>query len=122
MLWDMGVRGATDLLVWGIATHLLGDFFLQNAWESQNKSDLRGLAAWTHGATMTGMAVLVFPLPAALLIGLSHVLIDTRKPLEWWRRTFTQRAEGPAFYPFAMLQDQSAHILVMAAVALVIGT
>lgn len=100
---------------WGLLAHIVADWFLQNHW-MQQKVDIKHPAAWVH----SGLHFLCF-LPAFGWLGafgvfVTHILIDTRKPLEWWRRLIKQSTPeqaGPAFLPFAFLQDQMAHIMVI---------
>ena len=108
---------ATDLLIWGIVVHLLVDWLGQNEWMATNKAKRRieggreALLRWLRNkpvlvynshwwdrhpaahvhAGMHGAAqLLVFPWPAALSIGVTHLLIDTRKPVEWWSKLIRQ--------------------------------
>ena len=112
---------ATDLLLWSIVIHLFVDLFLQNQWQADNKTNLRHPAAWVHsGLHLFGFLVLFPPVPACLL-ALSHLLIDTRIPLEKWR-TFTGQNPPAAIMPvFAFWQDQSAHIICLAVMASFVG-
>jgi hypothetical protein len=57
----------------------------------------------------------------ALLLALSHLLIDTRVPLAWWRRIFRQTTTGEAALHVAMWSDQVAHISMLAIAALIVG-
>ena len=115
---------AVQLLMWGWVLHLLADIFLQNAWMSEHKKDLNHLAAWVHGAIHLAALLVVFPPVAAVLLALSHVLIDTRRPLVVWRRLYRQSTvvadSHPALHAFAFWQDQSAHILALAIAAVCI--
>lgn len=116
-----GEMSTTDLLVWGIIIHLGVDWFLQNDWMAANKASLKHPASWVHSATHAIAMLLIFPPLAALLVGLLHILIDTRRPLAWWRRFYRQTQEGPAVIHMAFWQDQVAHILVIALVALILA-
>ncbi len=111
----------SDLFIGALLTHLLADFFFQNEHEVKHKAELRtSLAGWTHGLKMFIAAWMFFPWYWSLVVGISHMLIDTRVPLQWWRRTFRQSTspEGnPAFFAFALLQDQAAHIIILGLVA-----
>lgn len=105
---------ATDLFVWGMVSHLICDWLLQNAWMSDHKASLRGPAAYVHAGIQTCGLLLVFPVPAALLLGLSHLLIDTRRPLQWWREFYGQTAEGPMAPHVAIWSDQVLHLTMIA--------
>lgn len=111
----------TDLLIWGIVIHLGVDWFLQNHWMAANKSSLRHPAAWVHSGSHAIAMLLIFPPIGALLVGILHILIDTRRPLAWWRNFYRQTREGDVVLHMAFWQDQVAHILVIAAVVLILG-
>jgi hypothetical protein len=112
---------ATSLLLWGIVVHLFCDWILQNDWMAAYKSSLKHPAAWVHsGIHLVGL-LLIFPPLAALAIAFVHLLIDTRKPLAWWRGFFRQTRQGLAALHVAMWSDQVAHITVLAIAALVVG-
>ena len=114
-----------DLFIVGLIAHLIADWFLQTAWQADNKANLRHPAAWVHfGLHLVCMAV-VWPFWAALIVVVTHALIDTRKPLVWWR-TFVgqtqwrvdQKPEKNAVaVHVAFWQDQAAHLIVLAVVA-----
>ena len=112
------MQEATALLVWSVVVHLIADWLLQNEWMALYKMDLRHPAAWVHsGIHLLGM-LLVFAWPAALLIGLTHLLIDTRKPLLWWMRVIKQIPPGNRLPIVEILLDQVMHVTVLAGVAL----
>lgn len=112
---------ATDLFVWGLVAHLLADFFLQNEWQALNKTSLKHPAAWVHAGIHLGALLFVFPPLAALALAVSHLLIDTRVPLRWWRALIAQSTDGRGFDAFAIWQDQAAHLLALALVAWVVA-
>jgi hypothetical protein len=109
---------ATDLLVWGMAAHLVVDWLFQNHWMAENKADLRHPAGYVHAGLHTLALLLVFPAAAAAVLGVLHLLIDTRRPLAWWRRFFRQTGDGPAALHVAIWADQVLHIAAIAAAAL----
>ena len=109
---------ATDYLVWGLVAHFCVDFLFQNDWMALNKVSLLHPAAWVHSGLQLAGALLVFPLWAALLLAITHLLIDTRRPLCWWRRIMRQAQGGPIFLPLSIWQDQVAHVVCLAVVAL----
>jgi len=109
---------ATDLFVWGLVVHLLADFFLQNEWMALNKVSLRHPAAWVHSGIHLLVLLLVFSPLVSVLLAVSHLLIDTRVPLQVWRRFYRQTTEGPIMIPFGLWQDQAAHIVMLALAAL----
>ncbi len=112
---------STDLLAWGIVAHLAADWLGQNEWQALNKTRLTHPAAWVHSGIQTLALGCVFPWPVALALGVSHILIDTRVPLAWWRRTFRQTTEGPMAVHVAIWGDQVAHILMIALAAALVG-
>ena len=116
----MSVLG-TQLLVWGIVAHLFCDWILQNDWMARNKSNLQHPAAWVHsGIHLVGL-LFVFPAWMSVLIAITHLFIDTRVPLVWWRKFYHQTTEGPVALHVAMWGDQVAHISILAISALIIG-
>ena len=111
----------TSLLVWGGLAHLVADWLLQTEWMVRHKVDLRHPAAWVHGTIHTLALLLFWPWPLALLVGLSHVLIDTRTPIRWWKRLVGKAAADPfSLLPQTLLVelwvDQVMHLVVLALV------
>lgn len=95
---------ATILLVWGILAHLAADFLLQSEWMAVNKAKRRRHyrsalhtrwwdrhpSAYAHAGIHFAVQLLVFPVWAALLIGVAHFFIDLRWPVEWWSKLIRQ--------------------------------
>lgn len=96
-----------------LIAHMVADWFLQNRWMSDNKTSLAHPASWVHSGIHLACLLLVFPAWLAVLVAVTHLLIDTRKPLIWWRKVYGQSAPDAVFPAFAMWQDQAAHILVL---------
>lgn len=109
---------ATVLLVWGIVIHLIADWLLQNEWMAVYKVDLRHPAAWVHSGIHTVGLFLLFNPLVALLIGISHLLIDTRVPLLWWMRIIKQVPKDARLPIVETWLDQVMHITVLAVAAL----
>jgi len=109
---------ATVLLVWSSVVHLIADWLLQNDWMALHKTNLRHPAAWVHSGIHTAGLCLIFVWPLALLIGITHLLIDTRKPLLWWMRVIKQIPPDARFPLIEIWLDQVMHIAVLAGVAL----
>jgi hypothetical protein len=107
-----------ELFLKGLIVHLVADWFLQTDWICANKTDLTHAAAWVHSGIYTIGNLLIFPPAMALALGLSHLLIDTRRPLIWLRRILRQNPQGAVAPVFEILQDQAAHIILLAAAVL----
>lgn len=107
----------TDYLLLGIVAHLIADWMFQTEWQARNKTCLTHRAAWVHGSIHGIAALLVFGWFPALAIAAAHMLIDTRRPLVWWRETFKQTTTGEFALHVAIWQDQVAHIAVIALMA-----
>ena len=112
---------ATRLLLWSVVWHLFADWILQNEYLAKNKSNLLHPASWIHSGIHFLGLVLIFPLWMAALIAIVHLLIDTRIPLQWWRRVYRQTREGEVALHVAMWSDQTLHIASLAIAALIIG-
>ncbi len=113
---------ATDYLLWGWVTHLIVDWFFQNEWQAVNKTSLTHPAAYVHsGLHLLGL-LCVFPWWMALLIAVSHLVIDTRRPLQHWARLMRQTSDpsNPVTLHLAFWRDQVAHVAVLALAAWVI--
>lgn len=113
----------TDLLIWGIVAHLVADWLLQNHWMATYKTSLTHPAAWVHSGIHFLFLWPIFGPWVAFLLFASHILIDTRKPLQWWRATIRQTTdpENPASIHVAFWGDQVLHILCIAVAAFVCG-
>jgi len=114
------MQTSTELLVWGVVAHLVADWMFQNDWMAVNKIDLRHPAAWVHAGFHAGFMWLIFPWYIALLIGVTHLLIDTRKPVGWWMRVVKQTRRGPHYLIVEMGLDQVFHVVVLALVVLIL--
>ncbi len=121
MLYFLCTATATRFFVWAFVIHLIGDWLLQNDWMARNKSNLRHPAAWLHSGLHYLGLLLIFPIWMAALVALSHLLIDTRIPLVWWRRVYRQTQKGEIALHVALWSDQVAHIAVLALASLIVG-
>jgi hypothetical protein len=109
----------TNVLIWGLVAHVVGDWLLQNEWMAQHKSDLRHPAGWVHGAIHAVCLLWLMPWPLALLVGLSHVVIDTRAPVQWWMRVVKGMSPATAVYDDLVIwMDQMFHVMVLVIVVL----
>lgn len=84
--WELS---ASDLLVWGIVLHLIGDWPLQNDWMANKKQSLRHPAGYVHASIHGFLLALIFGW-VAFPIALVHLLIDTRVPVVWWSKLIRQ--------------------------------
>jgi hypothetical protein len=99
----------------GFIAHLIADWLLQNDWMATNKMNLRHPAAWVHVGIYAVLLGLALGWQAGLVLGALHIILDTRRPLTWWRRVFRQTNEGPAALLTAVWADQVLHIVAIAA-------
>ena len=117
---EESMQTTTELLVWAVVAHLVADWIFQNDWMAVNKVDLRHPAAWTHASVHTLFMWLIFPWSIALLIGITHLLIDTRKPVAWWMKVVKRTKPGPHYFMVEMGLDQVFHLVVLALVVLIL--
>lgn len=122
----------SDLTLFLLAGHMLGDWVVQTDWQAANK-----MTSWranqAHVATyhLTLLAALNYPLwgrwpspvrwlAAFVLSWALHSLIDRRWPVRW-----LMRATGSAAFAETTLGiltvDQSLHVATLAVMAAVIG-
>jgi ABC-type phosphate/phosphonate transport system permease subunit len=94
----------------GLVAHLVADWVLQTDWMARNKISLRHPAAWTHAAIQAACLGLALGWQAALVLGLIHLLIDTRVPVAWWMRVFKKCGRAPEAVWIAIWLDQTLHI------------
>ncbi len=126
------LRPPTELLVWALIAHVVADWLLQTDWMAVNKVNLRHPAGYVHAGVYTLFMLPLFPWSLALLIGVTHLFIDTRGPVHWWMRTVkrmppTDSSGRPgtrrpgAYANTGFLEsavDQAFHVVVLAAAAL----
>jgi len=120
-----------ELLLWLVVAHIIADWFFQNDWMARNKVRFASLAGDAHMLIHGMVTVLLLgwftPLPdirivrISLLVAFTHMIIDYRFILVWWRGLIRQTTEGPAALHVAIWQDQMAHLLVLVAIAGVLG-
>jgi hypothetical protein len=144
---------ATSLLLWGLVVHLVVDWLGQNEWMAVNKMKRhtwlvpgdgilrapsrmhevsywwwRHPAAYVHAGLHGAAQLLVFPWYGALAIGITHLIIDTRWPVQAWSRLIRQTQPDPSRFPLMDIgaevriwNDQVWHIGVIAALALLVA-
>jgi hypothetical protein len=104
----------TNILAWAVFIHLLVDWLLQTEWMACNKTNLRHPAAYAHSGLHTLGLLLVFPWFLALGVGISHLLIDTRKPVTWWIEKIKQMPRSaPVYTHVEIWMDQIFHGLMI---------
>ncbi len=110
-----------NLFTWMLVGHLAGDFLLQSSWMAEKKA-VEWIPLVAHCLTYTA-AVAIFTLPvgglsltAMILIFLGHFVIDRRRFVHLWAK-HVSRAGGNSW--LKVVQDQSWHIIVLAAATLV---
>ena len=105
---------AADILVWATAIHMAVDWLFQTDWMAKNKTNLRHPAAYVHSGLHALGMLLVFPWFIALGVGLSHLLIDTRRPVTWWIETVKQMPRStPTYTHVEIWLDQIFHMAVL---------
>ena len=94
--------------------HLIADWLLQNEWMSVNKVRLAHPAAWVHGAIHAVLLGLVFGWMGGLVLGLVHMVVDTRVPIRWWVKYFKRCEKSPDLPILLIGCDQVIHIACIA--------
>jgi hypothetical protein len=97
-----------------LVMHLIGDWLLQNDWMARCKSALRHPAAWVHAGIHTLLLSLVLGWIGGVVLGLVHMLVDTRVPQRWWSRAFSQTQSGEMATHVMIWGDQVIHISTIA--------
>lgn len=109
----------SDVLLLAIIIHFVCDWLLQNHWMAANKANLKHPAGYVHAGIHTIGLCLIFPAQVALFVGIVHLLIDTRKPLQWWSAVYRQTTEGIFAPHVSIWTDQVLHILLLTVVVLI---
>jgi hypothetical protein len=105
----------------GLVAHLIGDWLLQNGWMAKNKVRLTHPAAWIHLCIHTVLLWVALGWQAGIVLGLVHLFIDTRIPLNWWQRVFKHIGDTPTSLHVAIWSDQVLHITAIAAWVVLTG-
>lgn len=104
----------------GLVAHLVADWILQNDWMARNKTSLGHPASWTHAAIQGLCLGLALGWLGGLVLGVVHLLIDTRVPVAWWMRCFKKCDRAPEAVTIAIWLDQTLHIVCLAAWVLLV--
>lgn len=115
------LTSAATLLIWGVLIHLVCDWLLQSDWMATNKANLKHLAGYVHASIHTIGLLLVFPWFVAVIVGITHLFIDTRIPLKYWGELCVNAPtdpSNPVTLHIAMWRDQVLHMLIIGLAAL----
>ncbi|UCD20109.1 MAG: DUF3307 domain-containing protein [candidate division WOR-3 bacterium] len=105
-----------------LVAHLLGDWLLQTEWQAVNKKD-NWHALVTHvliyhvvlyavlAARYGFWNSLVFIVVA--LLAVTHAILDLRRPVEWFIRTFRLSINRHPSQWLVIVIDQSIHIILI---------
>ncbi len=99
----------------GLVAQLVADWLLQNDWMALNKTSLRHPAGWVHAAIHAICLTLALGPLAGAVLGIIHLIIDTRGPVGWWIRVFKKSDTAPESRLIAICTDQVVHIATIAA-------
>ncbi|MGA2505456.1 MAG: DUF3307 domain-containing protein, partial [Anaerolineales bacterium] len=99
----------------------IADWLLQNEWMAKNKTSLRHPAGYVHGLIYMICLMGVYPFWAALIVSITHILIDTRKPLQWWRRIFKRTPNAEEGSQISLGEDQALHLVILAVMAIIVS-
>lgn len=97
----------------GLIAHLIADWLLQNDWMAANKTSLRHPAAWVHAGIYGAVMGLAIGWLGGVVLGVLHLLIDTRVPLNWWQRVYRQGQNSITAVHVAIWTDQAMHIILL---------
>lgn len=107
------------LFFWAVVIHTIVDWLFQTEWMAINKISLRHPAAYVHSGLHAAALLLVFPWYLALLVGVTHLFIDTRQPVGWWiKHVKGMPKSAPTFSQVEMWLDQIFHGLILLFVVL----
>ena len=90
--------------------HLVADWLLQNDWMAQNKHHITHPAAWVHAGIHAVALAVALGWLAGVTLGIVHMLIDTRLPLQWWARMYGKNLQGEHGKQVSIWTDQVLHI------------
>ncbi len=98
-----------------VMLHLIADWLLQNEWMAIKKVRLSHPAAWVHGGIHAILLGCVLGWVGGVVLGLVHMLVDTRVPIGWWIRVFKKCEASPDLPILLIGCDQVIHIGCIAA-------
>jgi hypothetical protein len=97
-----------------LVAHLVADWILQNDWMALYKTSLQHPAAWVHSGIQAICLAIALGWQAGIVLGLAHILIDTRVPLRWWIRVFKKSDSAVDAGTIAIGLDQTMHLVCIA--------
>jgi hypothetical protein len=97
-----------------LVAHLVADWILQNDWMARKKTSLLHPASWAHSGIQAGCLGLALGWRGGLVLGLAHLLIDTRAPMAWWIRIFKKSSAAPETATISIALDQTLHVVCIA--------
>jgi hypothetical protein len=97
-----------------LVAHLVSDWLLQNDWMARHKSSLLHPAAWVHSSIHGVWLGFILGWQGGVVLGLAHLLVDTRVPQRWWSKLFRQTSTPPMDSHVRIWGDQVIHIGMIA--------
>lgn len=97
--------------------HLVGDYLLQNDWMAFNKKvkTLKGELACNLHCLVWTLCILLFTgwweWTAAILVYLSHYILDRTALVKWWVETFNRQAKPQGWV--YILTDNTLHLIFL---------
>jgi hypothetical protein len=94
--------------------HFVADWLLQNEWMALNKVRLSHPASWVHGGIHAVLLGLVVGPVGGAVLGVLHMLVDTRVPIRWWIKLFKKCDNSPDLPILLIGCDQVLHLSCLA--------
>ena len=95
--------------------HAVADWLLQNSWMAANKTNLRHPAGWVHAGIHAVCLGIALNWPAGVVLGATHLILDTRRPLDWWVTWFKKSDTSPLASQIRLWTDQATHLVCLGA-------
>lgn len=109
-----------NLFAWLLLGHLMGDFLLQTSWMAEKKAQ-QWIPLLVHCFIYTCLVALFalldegLSMPAIAVIFVGHVFIDRRIFVDYWAKHISRSPDNTWL---KIVQDQSWHIIILAAATL----
>jgi hypothetical protein len=104
-----------------LVAHLVADWLLQTNWMVVNKTNLRHPAGWVHAGIHGVCLGVALGWLGGVVLGAVHLLLDTRRPVEWWMRVVKKDEESAEARVIALVVDQVIHLTTIAAWVVMVG-